>query len=329
MPEGVSAEEMFGCVYTFLPMFHAGGKQGLYAAALLNVRMVMRERFSVTNYWDDVRAFNVKTVGGFGSMIMMLLAQPPRPDDAENPARAVSMSPIIPQVHEFMERFGIDSVGTAYGMTEIGAPIRCTNPPDMQTSGQVQPGFQCKVVDEHGQEVPPGTVGELVVRADEAGMLCAGYFNMPEKTAESWRDGWWHTGDAFMVDENRWFYFKDRIKDAIRRRGENISSFEVEEYVNSHSAVLESAAVAVESELLEDEVKVVVQLKPGQTLTPEELLEYLSPRMPRFMVPRYVEFVEDLPRTPTAKVRKVELRENPLNSATWDRVEAGIDVPKK
>jgi crotonobetaine/carnitine-CoA ligase len=150
-------------------------------------------------------------------------------------------------------------------------------------------------------------------------MLCAGYWHQPEKTAEAWRNGWFHTGDGFMYDEGGAYYFKDRIKDAIRRRGENISSFEVEAYVGDHEAVQEVAAIAVPSDVTEDDVKVVVVLKPDAQLTPAELYEFLEPRMPRFMVPRYIEVVDALPKTPTLRTKKVELRANALNAATWDR----------
>jgi crotonobetaine/carnitine-CoA ligase len=183
----------------------------------------------------------------------------------------------------------------------------------------VREGYECRVVDEHDMEVPPGQLGELVVRAEEPWRLNSGYFNMPEKTAEAWRNGWFHTGDGFTRDADGWFYFVDRTKDAIRRRGENISSMEVEAAVNDHPAVLESAAVAVASEWGEDEVKVVVVRQPGAELTHEELAQFLLETMPRFMVPRFIEFVAELPKTPTEKVRKVQLREVGVNENTWDR----------
>jgi crotonobetaine/carnitine-CoA ligase len=186
-----------------------------------------------------------------------------------------------------------------------------------------------RIVDEHDIEVPAGVVGELIVRTRVPWTVNAGYLGMPEQTAEAWRNGWFHTGDAFRYDEDGNFYFVDRIKDSIRRRGENISSFEVEAYVNEHPAVLESAAIAVPSEHGEDEVKVCVVLKPDGILEPEELIEHLIPRMPRFMVPRYVELVDALPKTEaTQRVQKVLLREEPLNDKTWDREKARISVPK-
>jgi carnitine-CoA ligase len=152
---------------------------------------------------------------------------------------------------------------------------------------------------------------------------------MPEKTAEAWRNGWFHTGDGFMYDDDDNFYFVDRVKDALRRRGENISSFEVEAGINQHPAVQECAVIAVPSELSEDEVKACIVVMPDQKLDPAELIEFLIPRMPRFMIPRYVEILDALPKTEaTFRTQKVKLRENALNDQTWDREAAGIQVPR-
>jgi len=152
---------------------------------------------------------------------------------------------------------------------------------------------------------------------------------MPDKTTEAWKNGWFHTGDAFTRDDDGSFFFVDRGRDCIRRRGENISSFEVEAEVNSHPLVAESAAISVPSELGEEEIKVLVVIKPDAALSPEDLIHFLIPRMPRFMIPRYVELVSELPKTEaTLRVKKYLLRDNPTNEATWDREAAGIKVPK-
>jgi crotonobetaine/carnitine-CoA ligase len=170
-------------------------------------------------------------------------------------------------------------------------------------------------------------VGELVVRTREPWVINRGYFGKPEASAAAWQNGWFHTGDAFTVDADGNYYFVDRIKDAIRRRGENISSFEVEALVNQHPDVMESAALAVPSEFSEDEVKVCVVLREGADLGHAELLEFLVPRMPKFMVPRYIEFVQELPKTEgTLRTRKFQLRAAAFNDATWDREAAGVRV---
>jgi crotonobetaine/carnitine-CoA ligase len=218
-------------------------------------------------------------------------------------------------------------------MTEIGFPITSGwDPPNGRTCGRRRegsPGYEVRIVDEHDEDVPVGTIGELVVRSREPWVMNSGYWNLPELTGAAWRNGWFHTGDAFREDEDGWLYFVDRKKDALRRRGENISSFEVEAGISAHPAVAEVAVIGVPSEYVEDEVKAVVVLHQGQALTEQELVEWLVPRMPRFMIPRYVEFVDALPKTDgTFRVRKVELRETLVTAATWDREAAGVVIPK-
>ena len=180
------------------------------------------------------------------------------------------------------------------------------------------------------EELPPDTVGEMVVRPKEPWAFMAGYHAMPEKTVEAWRNFWFHTGDAGKRDAEGYFYFIDRMKDCIRRRGENISSYEIEQVLNDHPAVAESAAVAVKSSIAggEDEVKACVLLRPGMQLQPETLLDYCQERMPYFAVPRYVEFINDMPKTPTEKLRKHVLREAGVTPATWDREAAGYVVKR-
>jgi crotonobetaine/carnitine-CoA ligase len=214
-------------------------------------------------------------------------------------------------------------------MTEVGMPFSAGwDITDAASCGVLREGYEVRLVDEHDFEVPVGEVGALIVRHRDPWALCQGYFEMPDKTAEAWRNGWFHTGDAFRVDEQGRYYFVDRIKDAIRRRGENISSFEVEGLVNAHPGVLESAAIPVPSEWGEDEVKVCV-VRSDDTLTEEQLVRDLSVTMPRFMVPRYVELVDALPKTEAMqKVKKILLRDDPLNARTWDREAAGVEVPK-
>ena len=232
----------------------------------------------------------------------------------------VVMVPLIPELDDFRRRFGV-RVSTAFNMTEVSVPLHSDGwtLANLESCGTVRPGYQVRVVDEDDEDVGPGRVGELIVRANEPWTLMAGYLDMPEATTAAWRNLWLHTGDAFRYHEDGNYYFLDRISDTIRRRGENISSAEVEAVVNEHPGVLESAAVAVPSEWGEDEVKVVVVARPGRSVTPPELTKFLAPRLPRFMLPRYIEVVTELPKTPTAKVRKVELRAQGITRATWDR----------
>ena len=317
-------------LYTTFPAFHVSGKAMLYLTADRQGQLVLRESFSLSEFWNDIRRFDCYSCGLVGPMAALLMLAPPQPDDADNPLQTTFMGPLIPQVEEFKARFGM-RVGTGYGMTEVGVPLS-SNGFDLinaQSCGRRRsgpPGYQVRIVDEHDEEVPTGAVGELVVRADDPWVINAGYWKLPETTAAAWRNGWFHTGDGFKEDADGNFYFVDRLKDAIRRRGENISSFEVEAGVNAHPAVQECAVIGVPSELGEDDVKAVVVLQADTQLTPEELIDFLEPRMPRFMIPRYVEFVPALPKTDaTFRTQKVKLREDAVNSRTWDREKPASD----
>jgi crotonobetaine/carnitine-CoA ligase len=322
-----------GVHYLCLPVFHVSGKSGIYICAHHDASMVVRDTFSLTEFWSDVRTFGATSTGLIGVMASFLMAMPEQPDDADNPLENVSMGPLVAEVEDFKRRFGVQ-VSTGYGMTEIGVPMASDgwNLANGTSCGRIRtgyPGYEVRVVDELERPLGPGEVGELIVRTAEPFTMNAGYFNMPAETAHAWRNGWFHTGDAFKYDEDGNYYFVDRIKDAIRRRGENISSFEVEAYVSRHPAVQECAAVAVPAEHSEDEVKVVVVVADGAELDPKELIEFLIPTMPRFMIPRYVEVIDALPKTPTMRVRKVELRaEGAVTDSTWDREAAGVQLPR-
>lgn len=314
--------------YSPFPMAHASGRAGMTIMTQCGGRFVIRDRFSATHYWEDITTHGCTTTGLVGAMTAFLWTQPSSPDDATNPLRRAVMMPVVPHYREFEQRFGL-KLTTCYAMSEVGPVISAGwNITDPASCGVVREGFEVRLVDEHDFEVPVGDVGELIVRHREPWVLCQGYFDMPGKTAEAWRNGWFHTGDAFRVDEQGRFYFVDRIKDAIRRRGENISSFEVEALVNAHSGVVESAAIPVPSEWGEDEVKVCV-VRADASLTEAQLILDLIETMPAFMVPRYVEFTDSLPKTDaTQRVKKNLLRIDPLNSSTWDREAAGIKVPR-
>jgi crotonobetaine/carnitine-CoA ligase len=318
--------------YSVYPAFHVAGKAAIYAAFVHEARLVFRESFSLSAYWDDIRRYNCVFGGLVGPMASMILGQPPDPRDADNPLRGVVMAPVIAEFAEFKRRFGV-RVCTGFGMTEIGYPFRSGwELTDHTTVGHVRtgpPGFEVKLVNEFDEEVAPGQFGEMVVRTADPWIITSGYFHMPDKTAAAWRNGWFHSGDGFTRNAEGNYFFVDRIKDAIRRRGENISSFEVESAVNEHPRVAESAVIGVPSELSEDEVKVVVVLVPGSSLTPEDLITFLVPRLPRFMIPRYVEMVEELAKTDsTQRTQKFALRENALNDRTWDREKAGMELPR-
>jgi crotonobetaine/carnitine-CoA ligase len=314
-----------GAVFTCWPTFHSSGKFGLCLAAQLDLRMVLRDSFSLSRFWDDIRHHRVThamllVIGG------LLLRQPATPADADNPMIRAGMYPLIPQYREFERRFGV-RLSAGFGNTEVCFATTTADPVNHRTGGRPLAGCEVRIVNEFDEPVGPNTLGEIVVRHDLPWRLNKGYLRMPEATAAAWRNGWFHTGDAGMLDEHGELYFVDRIKDCLRHRGHNVSSAEVEAEVLAHPAAVECACVGVRSEHAHDDdpvpdqdVKVFVVPAPGGAVHPRELFDFLVPRMPAFMLPRYIEVVDALPKTPTNKVRKVELRDRPaVAAATWDR----------
>jgi carnitine-CoA ligase len=310
-------------LFCSMPMFHNSGRSAYNYAMVRGARFVLRERFSATEFWSDVRATGVSTAALVGPMTALVYSAEPRDDDADNPLRNVVLGPMIPEIDDFERRFGVRTC-TCYGQTEVGIPVATGwDHGPWANCGRRRDDYpwpEVRVVDEYDEPVPTGEVGELVVRSPEPWALNLGYHKMPEQTVAAWRNGWFHTGDAFRVDDDGWYYFVDRMRDTIRRRGENISSFEVETAVAEHPDVLECAAVGVPAELGEDDVMVAVILRDGASFDPAALLAWLEPRMPRFMLPRYVRVVGDLPRTEASmRVRKHELRADGVTADTWDR----------
>lgn len=309
------------CLYNALPLFHGNAKvlstlPALYSGA----RMVLAERFSASRFWPDVKRYGCTEFNYIGGIISILLKAEPRPDDRDHPVRIMMGAGAPPGLfEEFERRFGVTLI-EGYGMSEIGLPIQSTPQARKPGScGKLHPDYEVRLVDESGCDVPPDTQGELLVRPKKPRTILLGYYKMPEKTVEAWQDLWFHTGDTLKRDENGYFYFVDRKKDAIRRRGENISSFEVERVVLSHPSILECAAIPVPSELGEDEVMVCVVGKPGHQLDPTQLSRHFEANMAKFMVPRYIRIMDTLPKTPTERVQKFRLREEGITEDCWDR----------
>jgi crotonobetaine/carnitine-CoA ligase len=313
--------------YTCLPMFHANARLlCTYPCLLAGAQVAMARRFSVSRFWQDINFFGATVFNCLGAMAPLLLKNSSDPYVENNPVRLAFLIPTPEPYKEFEQRFNLKII-TSYGMTEVNMPIFSS--PDLEfpekSCGKGVPGFELAIVNEYDQEVPDGEIGELVVRPSTAYTIMSGYYNLPEKTLEAFRNLWFHTGDALYRDKDGWYFFIDRIKDAIRRRGENISSYEVETIINTHSAVLESAVIAIkDSVFTEDEVKACLVLKPGEQLTPEKLIDYCRPRMPYFYIPRYIEIMDSFPKTPTGKIQKAVLRERGITANTWDLEKAGI-----
>ncbi|WP_217701747.1 ATP-dependent acyl-CoA ligase [Pseudooceanicola sp. HF7] len=323
---GVTADDV---LLTSLPLFHTNAMNTCFQALLTGATVVIEPRFSVSNYFAALDKHKATVTYLLGAMVPMLMARAEGPETRTHRCR-IALAPATPgdMFDSFRERFGIGLVD-GYGATETNFVIGAT--PDEQRNGmmgKLRPGFEARVVDENDQPVPPGEAGELLLRADEANAFSTGYFGMPEKTVEAWQNLWFHSGDRVVQEPDGYFRFLDRMKDAIRRRGENISSFEVEQVLVSHPDVANAAAFPVRSELAEDEVMAAVVLKPGKSLTPEALLDHCTPRMPYFAVPRFLDFVEALPTTANGKVTKFPLREQGVGPQTWDRDKAGYVVAR-
>jgi len=313
-------EDTYMCVG---PLFH-GNAQFLAAlpALIAGARFVLQERFSASQWIDQVRDSSATVTNFVGVMMDWTWKQPERPDDADNRLRCIFAAPTASSILDgFRRRFGVEAFVEVFGLTETSMPI-------LSPYGEERPAgaaglladewFDIRLVDsETDEEVPPGEVGELVVRTKLPWTMCAGYYGMPDKTAEAQRNLWFHTGDALRRDADGWFYFVDRLKDAIRRRGENISSYEVEQAVLGHPAIAECAAVAApaHTEAGEDEVAVFVVPADGATLDVDDIHAWCERRLPAFARPEYVSVLDGLPMTPSGKVRKVELREQAVQLA--------------
>jgi len=313
--------------YNYLPFFHIAAKFLTLGPMAVNARMALEPVFSLSRFWPDVRRYGATLCVAVGGLCYMLRGQPPEPDDADNTLRAIYAVPVPAEFRaEFEARFGLELI-EGYGSTESNL-VAYSRPGETPpgSCGRPSPHFEIAILDEAGRRLPAGQPGEICVRNREPDTLLSGYLGLPEKTLELLRDLWLHSGDRGYLDDQGFLYFQDRLKDAIRRRGENISSFEVERLINRHPAVAESAVVALPSELGEDEVKAVVVLKPGQLLAPLELLEFCAATMPYFMTPRFIALRQALPRTPTQKVQKHELRREGRTPDLWDREAAGYTV---
>ena len=309
---------------TTLPLFHINALSSFAQALLSGGRMVLYERFSASAFWPATCESGATVLYLLGAMVPILLARPPCAEERGHRVRIV-LGPGVPaeMITAFQARSGIPIL-EGYASTEtnfiIGSTIAQQKP---GTIGRIQPGYQARVVDADDFEVEPGVAGELLLRADEPYAFASGYFGMPEKTVEAWRNLWFHTGDRVVCEADGNFRFLDRLKDAIRRRGENISSYEVEQVLLAHPGIEMAAVFPVRSELAEDEVMAAIILKPGCLLEPLDLMQFCEQRMPYFSIPRFLDFVTELPRTESGKVQKFKLREGGRGAGTWDREVAG------
>lgn len=317
-------------LYTAFPLFHINAKYTSVMCAMeSDARLVMDQRFTASGFWDICRKKGITAFNYQGALLMMLWKQPERANDHDNPVRNAFGAPCPIEIWEpFERRFGLH-LTEVYGMTEIAIATQNTkSEKKIGSCGKVCSYYDLQVVDDDDNPVPPGTAGEIVVRPLKPSIMIDEYFRMPEATLQAFRNLWFHTGDRGRFDEDGFLYFVDRMKDCVRRRGENISSFEVEAVINTHDAILESAVFGAPSELGEEEVMAAVVLKPGKNLSEVDLLDFCTARMAHFAVPRFVRWMTELPKTPSQRIQKFKLREDGVTADTWDRDKAGYLVQR-
>jgi crotonobetaine/carnitine-CoA ligase len=317
-----------------LPLFHAASyNHALLVMLLVEGSVALSRRLSMSHFWEEVRSS-----GATRTMLMsvgeFLLRQPPTADDRSHRLRTAIAVPMLADAQKFEDRFAV-RLAQAYGLTDCCLPLSqsLSDPPGKRMSiGRPMPGCQVRLVDDFDRDVPVGAVGEIVIRKDDMPFAVAGgYYKMPEATLAVTRNLWFHTGDRGRMDEDGYFYFVDRKKDAIRRRGENISTFEVETLIGRHPAIAEVAAYPVRSDTSEDDVAVSIITRSDLAVSETELFEYCRQHMPHFMIPRYIDIRGELPRTSTHKVRKQELRAHVESnkSSVWDCERHGLTLRRE
>jgi crotonobetaine/carnitine-CoA ligase len=322
--------ESHDVLYTAFPLFHINAKYTSVMCAMeSDAKLVMDQRFTASGFWDICRRKGITAFNYQGALLMMLWKQPEKPDDLDNPVRNAFGAPCPVDIWEpFEKRFGLH-LTEVYGMTEIAIATQNTKTDrKIGSCGKVCSYYDLQIVDDEDNPVPAGTAGEIVVRSKKPSIMIDEYYKMPEATVNAFRNLWFHTGDRGRLDAEGYLYFVDRMKDCVRRRGENVSSFEVEAVINTHEAVLESAVYGAPSELGEEEVMAAVVLKPDFALTEVDLLDHCVTRMAHFAVPRFIRWVPELPKTPSQRIQKYKLRDEGVTADTWDRDKAGYIVKR-
>jgi crotonobetaine/carnitine-CoA ligase len=303
-------------LYLWEPIYHIGGCEVLILGLLKQVTLALVERFSVSKFWDEARGYGATHIHFFGGVLPLLLKEPPSARDRDHRVRiAWGGGCPISIWQTFQERFGV-RIRECYGMTEASSFTTLNTDEKLGAVGKPLPYFEVRIADENGRSLPPGQRGEILVRETEPGVIMKEYFRNPEATASALAGGWLHTGDLGSCDDEGFFYYAGRKKDSLRRRGENVSAWEVERVINEHPAVAESAVIGVDNELSDQDIKAFIRLKPGQTLAPLDLIKWCEPRMPNFQLPRFVALIDSFPKTPTERIRKELLPRG--NEGAWD-----------
>jgi carnitine-CoA ligase len=321
-------------ILTPLPLFHFNAISVCVVGSLVvGGSAAIERRFSVSNFWPEIKRTGATMVSMLGSLAILIANADDHPDQVGHKLRLCAAAPMPPDTDKaWGERFGCKTFSAGYGLTEASliSMLDAGEPNKPGAAGKRNlHDFDVRIVDDDDVEVGVDEVGEIVCRPNGPNLMFAGYWNRPDSTVEATRNLWFHTGDLGRVDADGYLFFVDRKKDALRRRGENISSFEMEKTLYGHPALRDVAVHAVPSELGEDDVKITVVLQDGAQLTEEELCRWMAERVPYFAIPRYVEFRDDLPRNPVGRVLKFQLREEGVTPATWDREAAGVVFERK
>jgi crotonobetaine/carnitine-CoA ligase len=318
-------------LYTAFPLFHANAKYVSFLTAMAaGARVVIDKRFSATNFWDTCREHGVTAFAGMGEMLRILLKREPSERDKDNPVRMViGAAASADLIEEFEDRFDLTTLDV-YGLTETGPAAACTWDANRRGSmGRPTPWYEVAVVDEDDLPVEAGEVGELIVRPRMPHVMMVGYWGNPEATLKATRNLWFHTGDRVAQDDDGYLWFKERDSDSIRRRGENVSAWEVERIFADHPDLLEATVYGVPAELGGQEVMLAAVPKEGRTVTPEQLLEYCEGKIAHFAIPRYVRFVKKLPRNHAQRVLKHVLKADGTRvDGVWDREVVGYEVTR-
>jgi carnitine-CoA ligase len=306
--------------FSALPLFHTDAQMfGVYMPLVFGTRSTIVDRFSASRFWGQVRASGATATNLLGAMAVILMRAPGSPEDAANPVRVCQCIPMVPDKAAFERRFAMSLV-TGYGQTETSfVTLDTISNSRANSCGRAHPDWDVAIVDDNDWPVPPGTVGEIVARPRKSWSMFSGYHGFDAKTVQTWRNLWYHSGDAGYMDADGWLYFKHRLNEAIRRRGENVSAYEVERIADLHPDVIESAAFGIPSEFTEEDIMVFAMRKPGSGLTAQGLLDHFRCSAARHMVPRYVEITDSaLPRTPTEKISRSALKQRGVTVVTVD-----------
>jgi carnitine-CoA ligase len=314
-------------MFLWEPLFHIGGSQLIVGLCNSPLSICMVDRFSASRFWDQVRHYNCTQIHYLGGILSMLLKQPPRPNDREHRVRvAWGGGAPLPVWQPFTDRFGVQ-IRENYGMSECSSLTTANLWGKLGRVGKALPYFDVEIHDNEGRALGPGKMGEIVVREREPGFIMKGYFRNPEATAAALKGGWMHTGDLGDCDAEGFFRYLGRKKDSLRRRGENVSAWEVERVIAAHPAVEECAVIGVDSELGEQDIKAFVKVLPDKTVEPLEIIKFCESRLAHYQVPRYIAFVDGFSKTATERIQKEKLSRGTEDS--WDLDKSGYKVARR